>query len=260
MPVEPHATSPDHGGVPLESVADFRWAAATFRTGRRRYGVENRHRRRRKFLQGTGRYVGDGGLLVEAPLVFWGEWEAPSYVIKRWSAADDLPRFLHAPVWERPRLGENAFHRRWPMTWRACRPTGVNQRHHLRPSRRAPAMDAAPISGPPADGRAFAARPAGCARIADLLGIKEPKSWSLFSRVIPGKSPYPIHRRFFRTAARDQTGPPHRGAWPRMPRTGAAACRRRAPRSADGHPLRWAGGDHDVSLVPRRGDVDLQRR
>jgi hypothetical protein len=47
MPVELHATSPDHGGVPLESVADFRWAAATFRTGRRRYGVENRHRRRR---------------------------------------------------------------------------------------------------------------------------------------------------------------------------------------------------------------------
>jgi len=40
MPVELHATSPDHGGVPLESVADFRWAAATFRTGRRRYGVE----------------------------------------------------------------------------------------------------------------------------------------------------------------------------------------------------------------------------
>jgi hypothetical protein len=40
MPVELHATSPDHGGVPLESVPDFRWAAATFRTGRRRYSVE----------------------------------------------------------------------------------------------------------------------------------------------------------------------------------------------------------------------------
>jgi len=33
MPVELHATSPDHGGVPLEPAADFRWAAATFRTG-----------------------------------------------------------------------------------------------------------------------------------------------------------------------------------------------------------------------------------
>jgi hypothetical protein len=60
---------------------------------------------RRKFLQGPGRYVGDGGVLVEAPLVFWGEWEAPSCVIKRWSAEDDLPQFLHAPVWERPRFG-----------------------------------------------------------------------------------------------------------------------------------------------------------
>jgi hypothetical protein len=40
-------------------------------------------------------------------------------------------------------------------------------------------------------------------------------------------------------------------AWPRQ-RAGAAACRRRAPRSADGHPLPWAGGDHDISLVPCR--------
>jgi hypothetical protein len=27
-----------------------------------------------------------------------------------------------------------------------------------------------------------------------------------------------------------------------------------------GHPLPWAGGDHDISLVPCRGEVDLQRR
>src|SRR5260370_22870543 len=40
---------------------------------------------------------------------------------------------------------------------------------------------------------------------------------------------------------------------------GTAACRRRAPRSADGHPLPWAGGDHDLSLVPCRSDADLQR-
>jgi hypothetical protein len=31
------------------------------------------------------------------------------------------------------------------------------------------------------------------------------------------------------------------------------------PRSADGHPLPWAGRDHDISLVPCPGDVDLQR-
>jgi hypothetical protein len=34
--------------------------------------------------------------------VFWGEWEAPSYVIKRWEEKDSLPRFLHRPVWEHP--------------------------------------------------------------------------------------------------------------------------------------------------------------
>ena len=60
---------------------------------------------RRKFLQGPGRYLGTDGALVEAALAFWGEWEAPSYVVKSWSAEeDDLPRFLHAPVWERPRF------------------------------------------------------------------------------------------------------------------------------------------------------------
>jgi hypothetical protein len=39
--------------------------------------------------------------------VFWGEWEAPSYIIpKRWERADALPRFLHRPVWERPAPNE----------------------------------------------------------------------------------------------------------------------------------------------------------
>ena len=47
--------------------------------------------------------------------------------------------------------------------------------------------------------------------------------------------------------------------------------RRGRPRCRDGgnrgcnhqaaeRPLPWAGGDHDISLVPRRGEVDLQRR
>jgi len=34
--------------------------------------------------------------------VFWGEWEPPSFIIKKWGKEDSLPRFLHRPVWESP--------------------------------------------------------------------------------------------------------------------------------------------------------------
>ena len=44
------------------------------------------------------------------------------------------------------------------------------------------------------------------------------------------------------------TSPIEAGTVHRQP-AGAAACRRRVPRSADGHPLPWAGGDHDLPLV-----------
>jgi hypothetical protein len=57
---------------------------------------------RRKFLRTSGRYVAADGSLVEAPVAFWGEWEAPSYVIARWPKEDELPTFLHDPVWEDP--------------------------------------------------------------------------------------------------------------------------------------------------------------
>jgi hypothetical protein len=57
---------------------------------------------RRKFLRSLGRYVTANGSLVEASLAFWGEWEAPSYVLKRWSEKGELPRFLQEPVWECP--------------------------------------------------------------------------------------------------------------------------------------------------------------
>jgi hypothetical protein len=59
----------------------------------------------RKFLQSNGRYVAEDGSLGDGALVFWGEWEAPSYVIKRWGPKDFLPCFLHTPVWERPAAG-----------------------------------------------------------------------------------------------------------------------------------------------------------
>jgi hypothetical protein len=57
---------------------------------------------RRKFLCSPGRYVTADGSLVEASLAFWGEWEAPSYVLERWPEEGELPRFLQEPVWEYP--------------------------------------------------------------------------------------------------------------------------------------------------------------
>jgi hypothetical protein len=62
----------------------------------------NRGEHRRKFLLSDGRYVAADRSLCEAPLVFWGEWEAPSYIKKEWSREGSLPQFLHLPVWERP--------------------------------------------------------------------------------------------------------------------------------------------------------------
>lgn len=62
----------------------------------------NRCDHRRKFLLSDGRYVAKDGSLCDAPLAFWGEWEAPSYIKERWSRKGSLPRFLHTPVWEYP--------------------------------------------------------------------------------------------------------------------------------------------------------------
>jgi hypothetical protein len=56
---------------------------------------------RRKFLVSSGRYVDESGSLSEGELVFWGEWEPPSYVIEKWKKRPPLPTFLHRPVWQR---------------------------------------------------------------------------------------------------------------------------------------------------------------
>jgi hypothetical protein len=58
---------------------------------------------RRKFLRSYGSYVGENGSLFHEQLVFWGEWEAPSYVVGKWHREGSLPRFLHDPVWEHPK-------------------------------------------------------------------------------------------------------------------------------------------------------------
>jgi hypothetical protein len=63
----------------------------------------NRCDHRRKFLTSNGRYTTGDGSIDCAALVFWGEWEAPSYVKAGWPKNGSLPRFLHAPVWEHPK-------------------------------------------------------------------------------------------------------------------------------------------------------------
>ena len=70
------------------------------RSSRQPWNTSLQHRR--KFLRNPGRYVAPGGSLIEAPLAFWAEWEAPSYVIHPRLAEGDLPRFLQEPRWERP--------------------------------------------------------------------------------------------------------------------------------------------------------------
>lgn len=57
---------------------------------------------RRKFLKSRGRCINASGRASEGDLVFWGEWEGPSYIVESWKPKDALPRFLHRPVWEFP--------------------------------------------------------------------------------------------------------------------------------------------------------------
>ncbi len=58
---------------------------------------------RRKFLVSPGRCVDASGRLSTEELVFWGEWEAPSHVERRWPASGRLPRALHHPYWTTPK-------------------------------------------------------------------------------------------------------------------------------------------------------------
>jgi hypothetical protein len=60
---------------------------------------------RRKFLVAPGCYLDGDDRFGEADLVFWGEWEAPSRVERRWPASGRLPRALHRPYWVDPAAG-----------------------------------------------------------------------------------------------------------------------------------------------------------
>jgi hypothetical protein len=57
---------------------------------------------RRKFLISSGLYVDAEEKPAAGELVFWGEWEAPSRVERRWPTSGRLPRCLHRPYWITP--------------------------------------------------------------------------------------------------------------------------------------------------------------
>lgn len=65
----------------------------------------NLGKHRRKFLRSRGRLVDPDGRQQVAETVFWGEWEPPSRIERRWPADGELPRVLHRPYWFRPAAG-----------------------------------------------------------------------------------------------------------------------------------------------------------
>lgn len=56
----------------------------------------------RKFLASPGAFVDSDGTTRTGELVFWGEWEGPSHVVRRWLRRPDLPTVLHEPYWTIP--------------------------------------------------------------------------------------------------------------------------------------------------------------
>jgi hypothetical protein len=62
----------------------------------------NRGSHARKFVSCRGAYLDGRGEPVEDDLVFWGEWEAQSRVVRRWDRAPGLPTVLHEPYWSPP--------------------------------------------------------------------------------------------------------------------------------------------------------------
>lgn len=56
----------------------------------------------RKFLTSPGIFLDAEGEIRDDELVFWGEWEGPSRVVRRWQRHADLPTILHEPYWTTP--------------------------------------------------------------------------------------------------------------------------------------------------------------
>jgi len=61
----------------------------------------NTEAHRRKFLTSPGRFD-EGGRAEEAEMVFCGEWEPPSSIVRRWQPNGRLARVLHRPYWASP--------------------------------------------------------------------------------------------------------------------------------------------------------------
>lgn len=61
----------------------------------------NTGKHRRKFLRGSGEFVDADDRRASAELVFWGEWEPPSRIERRWPREGRKPRALHRPYWHR---------------------------------------------------------------------------------------------------------------------------------------------------------------
>jgi hypothetical protein len=62
----------------------------------------NLGRHGRKFLRALGRLLADDGALRHTDVVFWGEYEAASRVLCRWSPTGELPTALHEPLLTTP--------------------------------------------------------------------------------------------------------------------------------------------------------------
>ncbi len=62
----------------------------------------NLGRHGRKFLRAPGRLLADDGALRHTDVVFWGEYEAASRVLCRWSPTGELPTALHEPLLTTP--------------------------------------------------------------------------------------------------------------------------------------------------------------
>lgn len=57
---------------------------------------------RRKFMLSPGRFIDAEDHQHDDNLVFWGEWEAPSRIVRRWPKEGSLPQCLHEPHWDDP--------------------------------------------------------------------------------------------------------------------------------------------------------------
>ena len=103
----------------------------------------NTGKHHRKYMRVPGSYVDASGELVHAPVSFWGEWEAPSRVVKTWKSETDLPTYLHEPYWEDPQF-EGFRQNTDPLGLRGLLP--LQQLQTRQPER--PSASAAGIDGP----------------------------------------------------------------------------------------------------------------